>query len=167
MAQAGFSGEPRYSLPGGALVAIAGAAALVLALRAASLRDAPSRGVVLAAVIGAGLVVAAVPKLARLDDLRRDQAFAAELVVDLERVIVAGGGRQAILACGRPYVGNLRGPLLAYHLDVSKQRVQFEPVPPGTVFRSRLRRDSPLEPRADGFEHRASAGRWELRVRCA
>ena len=29
MAQAGFSGEPRYSLPGGALVAIAGAAGLV------------------------------------------------------------------------------------------------------------------------------------------
>ena len=113
------------------------------------------------------LLVAAVPKLARLDDLRRDQAFAAELVTDLERVIVAGGGRDAILACGRPTVGNLRGPLLAYHLDVEKQRVQLEPVPPGAVFRSRLRRDSPLEPAAPGFERRAAVGRWELRVRCA
>jgi hypothetical protein len=156
MAQAGFSGEPRYSLPGGALVAVAGAAALVLAR--------PSRPIIFMVV--AALLVAAAPKLVRLDDLRRDQAFAAELVADLERVIVAGGGRDAILACGRPYVGNLRGPLLAYHLDVEKQRVQFEPVPPGSVFLSRLRRDSPLEPRADGFAHRASAGRWELRVRC-
>jgi hypothetical protein len=157
MAQAGFSGEPRYSLPGGALVAIAGAAALVLA------RPKAKWGVALLAVV---LLVAAAPKLVRLDDLRRDQAFAAELVADLERVIVAGGGRDAILACGRPYVGNLRGPLLAYHLDVEKQRVQFEPVPPGSVFLSRLRHDSPLEPRADGFAQRASAGRWELRVRC-
>jgi hypothetical protein len=155
MAQAGFSGEPRYSLPGGALVAIAGASALVLVR---------PRAVPVVAVV---LLVAAVPKLARLDDLRRDQAFAAELVTDLERVIVAGGGREAILACGRPYVGNLRGPLLAYHLDVEKQRVQFEPVPPGVVFRSRLRRGSPLEPAAPGFERRAAVGRWELRVRCA
>ena len=38
MAQAGFSGEPRYSLPGGALVAIAGAAALMLALRRVAAR---------------------------------------------------------------------------------------------------------------------------------
>ena len=155
MAQAGFSGEPRYSLPGGALVAIAGAAAFMLVRP----RAAP--------LVALALLVAAAPKLARLDDLRRDQAFAAELVTDLERVIVAGGGRDAILACGRPYVGNLRGPLLAYHLDVEKQRVQFEPVPPGAVFRSRLRRDSPLEPDAPGFERRAAVGRWELRVRCA
>ncbi len=193
MAQAGFSGEARYSLPGGALVAIAGAAALVLALRAArpagaaplaatispngaassagAAPPAARRGSppprALAALLAVALLVAAAPKLARLDDLRRDQAFSAALVDDLERVIVAAGGREAILACGRPYVGNLRGPLLAYHLDVPKQRVQFEPVPPGAVFQSRLRRDSPLEPRADGFAHRASAGRWELRVRCA
>ncbi|HEX6021028.1 MAG TPA: hypothetical protein VFZ00_03470, partial [Solirubrobacter sp.] len=119
-----------------------------------------------AVLLAVALLVAAAPKLARLDDLRRDQAFAAELVTDLQRVIAAGGGRDAILACGRPYVGNLRGPLLAYHLDVEKQRVQFEPTPPGSVFRSKLRRDSPLEPRADGFERRASTGRWELRVRC-
>ena len=38
MAQAGFSGEPRYSLPGAALVAIAGAAGLVAAARAAANR---------------------------------------------------------------------------------------------------------------------------------
>jgi hypothetical protein len=176
MAQAGFSGEPRYSLPGGALVAIAGAAALVLAGRAAVALPAgaapprpggPLRSYAVAALLVLALLVAAVPKLARLDDLRRDQAFAAELVTDLERVIVAGGGRDAILACGRPFVGNLRGPLLAYHLDVEKRRVQFEPVPPGAVFLSRLRRDSPLEPAAPGFEPRAAAGRWELRVRCA
>ena len=160
MAQAGFSGEPRYSLPGGALVAVAGAVALALAWRATGRRRWP------AAVLVLALLAAAVPKLARLDELRRDQAWAAGLAADLERAIAAGGGRDALLACGRPYVGNLRGPLLAYHLDVEKRRVQFEPVPPGVVFRSRLHADAPVEPRADGFAHRVTAGRWELWVRC-
>jgi hypothetical protein len=112
------------------------------------------------------VLVAAAPKLARLDDLRRDQAWAAGLAADLERVIVAGGGREPILACGRPYVGDLRGPLLAYHLDVEKRRVAFAPVPPGTVFVSRLRPGAAPEPAAAGFRLRAEAGRWQLRVRC-
>jgi hypothetical protein len=156
MAQAGFSGEPRYSLPGGALVAIAGAAGLVMAAR---------RRAVVGALV-AVLAVAAGFKLVRLDDLRRDQAYQAGLWADVEAVIVAGGGREALLACGRPYVGNLRGPLLAYHLDVEKQRVAFEPAPPGTVFRSRLGPGDPMEPAVDGFAPRTRAGRWELWVRC-
>jgi len=157
MAQAGFSGEPRYSLPGGALVAIAGAAALVAASR--------QRALLAGAVVGA-IVIAAAFKLVGLKDLPRDQAWQAGLAADLEDVIVAGGGREALLACGRPHVGNLRGPLLAYHLDVEKQHVAFEPVPPGTVFRSRFQRDDPVEPEAGGFAQRARAGRWELWVRC-
>lgn len=156
MAQAGFSGEPRYSLPGGALVAIAGAAALALVL--------DRRWLVLVAV---ALAVAAVPKLVRLDEVRRAQTWSAGLSTDLERAIAAGGGRAALLACGRPFVGHLRGPLLAYHLDVEKRRVEFEPVPPGAVFRSRLQPDRPLEPDSAGFPRVGQTGRWELRVRCA
>ena len=156
MAQAGFSGEPRYSLPGGALVAIAGGAALASVLRR------PAWAVLAVVAVAA----AAAPKLWALGDLRREQAWQSGLAADLERVIAAGGGRQALLACGRPFVGNLRGPLLAYHLDVEKRRVAFDPVAPGVVFRSRLHEDSPVEPVADGFSPRARAGRWELRVRC-
>jgi hypothetical protein len=173
MAQAGFSGEPRYSLPGGALVAIAGAAALVLALRAGGAargdsavggRRAARVGV---AAVALAILVAAAPKLARLGDLRAEQAWQTSLAADLKRVIAAGGGREEILACGRPYVGNLRGPLLAYHLDVEKQRVAFEPVPPGVVFLSKLHPDSPTEPAASGFAPTARSGGWELAVRCA
>jgi hypothetical protein len=71
-----------------------------------------------------------------------------------------------VLECGRPYVGGLRGPLLAYHLDVEKQRVGFQPAAPGVVFRSRLHPDSPLEPAARGFPAGPRVGRWELGVRC-
>jgi hypothetical protein len=157
MAQAGFSGEPRYSLPGGALVAIAGAVGLVEAAR--------RRGWALA-LVGLAVLVAAAPKLGRLDDLRREQAWQWALARDLEHAIAGAGGRAAVLECGRPYVGGLRGPLLAYHLDVEKQRVGFQPAAPGVVFRSRLHPDSPLEPAARGFPAGPRVGRWELGVRC-
>jgi hypothetical protein len=156
MAQAGFSGEARYSLPGGALVAIAGAAGL------------PSVGgrATLAVLVAVALLAAAAPKLVALPDLRREQAWQRGLDADLQRVIAIGGGRDALLACGRPHVGNLRGPLLAYRLDVEKRRVAFDPSPPGVVFRSSLRPGAPLEPAADGFAPRLRVGRWQLLVRC-
>jgi hypothetical protein len=158
MAQAGFSGEPRYSLPGGALVAVAGAAGLV-----AATRDRRA----LAAVAAVLLLVAAVPKLADLPDLRRDQAYQRGLAADLSAAIDVAGGRAALLACGRPYVGDLRGPLLAYHLDVEKQRVQFDPRPPGAVFRSRIAPGAPVEPVvSSAFTPRAQAGRWTVLTAC-
>jgi hypothetical protein len=155
MAQAGFSGEPRYSLPGGALVAIAGAAGLARSRRAA------------AAVVAAVLVAAAAPKLADLPDLRRDQAYQRGLAADLRRVIAAAGGRETLLACGRPYVGDLRGPLLAYHLEVEKRRVAFDPRPPGAVFRSRIAPGAPVEPpTGPAFTEWAQAGRWTVLTAC-
>ena len=182
MAQAGFSGEPRYSLPGAALVAIAGAAGLVAVAGAGAARLAPpvpggatpppvpvraARGFVPAALVAVALLIAAAPKLADLPDLRADQAYQRGLAADLRRVIATAGGRDSLLACGRPYVGDLRGPLLAYHLDVEKRRVAFEPRPPGAVFRSRISRDASVEPAAGpAFTERARAGRWTVATSC-
>jgi hypothetical protein len=156
MAQAGFSGEPRYSLPGAALVAVAGAAGLV-----AVARDR------LAWVAAALLLVAAAPKLADLPDLHDDQAYQRDLAGHLSRVIDRAGGRAALLACGRPYVGDLRGPLLAYHLDVEKQRVAFVPRPPGAAFLSRLSDEAPVEPiTPPSFTAVARVPLWEVRTAC-
>jgi hypothetical protein len=81
--------------------------------------------------------------------------------------VAAAGGREAVLACGRPYVGPLRGPLLAYHLDVEKRRVGFAPTPPGTVFRSRLHRDATAEPpTGPAFAPATRVGRWEVLAAC-
>jgi hypothetical protein len=155
MAQAGFSGEPRYSLPGAALVAVAGAIGLVTLARRWP------------ALVMAVLLVAAAPKLLDLPDLRSDQAYQRELHGDLAAVIDRSGGRDVLLACGRPYVGDLRGPLLAYHLDVEKQRVAFVPHPPGVVFLSRLSPDRPVEPPTGPvFTPRTRFGLWEVREAC-
>jgi hypothetical protein len=158
MAQAGFSGEARYALPGGACVAVAGAAGMLELAR---------RRRAYAVLIAVAMLVAAAPKLADLPELRRAQAYQRELDADLRRVITVAGGRDALLACGRPYVGHLRGPLLAYRLDVEKRRVAFEARPPGVVFRSRLHAGAPLEPLADGFLPHTRTRRWAVLVRCS
>jgi hypothetical protein len=155
MAQAGFSGEPRYSLPGAALVAVAGAAGLVALA---------GRWPVLVVAL---LLVAAAPKLIDLPDLRSDQAYQRDLHADLARVIDRAGGREALLACGRPYVGDLRGPLLAYHLDVEKKLVAFVPRPPGVTFLSRLGEDAPVEPvTPPSFTPAVRVPLWEVRSAC-
>ena len=156
MAQAGFSGEARYALPGAALVAVAGAVAIAELPRAA-------------AVLGVLLVaLAAVPRVADLDDLRLDQRHKWSAARDLGTLIDTFGGREAVLRCGTPYTGPYRGPLLAYRLGVAKREVEPDavPRPPGVVFRSRLLRDSPPEPGTRGFGPRYGVGSWDLYARC-
>jgi hypothetical protein len=166
MAQAGFSGEPRYALPGAALLALGGAVGLVLAARAAR-----ARAAVVATVATVALVaVAAGPRLADLASVRAEQAYQGELASELADAVRAAGGREAVLACGRPYVGPLRGPLMAYRMDVPKHAVEPDaaPEPPGMVFRSALTRSSGEAPSAGApFVERARTGRWQVLAACA
>jgi hypothetical protein len=155
MAQAGFSGEPRYALPGAALVAVAGVAGLARVPRVGAL------------VAGVLVVAAVAPRAADLPDLRRAQAYQARLATDLETAVAGSGGRDAVLACGRPYTGRFRGPLLAYRLGVEKRVVGFEPRAPGVVFRSRLRPlDAPAPAVPAGFGAPLSVGPWSVRAAC-
>ncbi len=160
MAQAGFSGEPRYSLPGAALVAVAGA---LRARRRPRDRRAASRG-----SPAPLLLVAAAPKLADLPDLRATRPTSATSPPDLADVIDRAGGREALLACGRPYVGDLRGPLLAYHLDVEKQRVGVRAAPAGrrVPLAHRGRRAGRAAYRRRRSRHAARVALWEVREAC-
>jgi hypothetical protein len=173
MAQAGFSGEPRYALPGAALVAVSGAVGLAtVARRAIGAAGRPAGRVVAhrRAVVAAALALlalAAAPRLAGLADVRAQQAHRAGLAADLRAALAAAGGREAVLACGRPYTGAYRGPITAYALDVPKRTVGFAPRAPGVVFRSRLEPGSAPAPDAPpAFAARARAGRWEVLTAC-
>jgi hypothetical protein len=152
MAQAGFSGEARYALPGAALLAIAGAVAIVTAR------------VELAVIVG----LFAIPAIVDLPDVRAYQDHKWTQARDLDDAIAVAGGRGAVLSCGTPYVGPYRGPLLAHRLDVAKEDVEPDalPRPPGTVFRSRLNEGSPVAPPARGFGPARRAGVWEVTTRC-
>ena len=152
MAQAGFSGEARYALPGAALIAVAGAAAIA--------------GFRVELAVAAGLF--AIPAIVDLPEVRDNQDHKWEQARDLDDAIALAGGREQVLACGTPYVGPYRGPLLAHRLDVAKEDVEPDalPRPPGTVFRSRLNEGSPVAPPAPGFGAPRRAGVWEVTTRC-
>jgi hypothetical protein len=166
MAQAGgFSGEPRYALPGMALIAVSGAIGLATAGRATARRW---NRLALLAVLGL-VTVAMLPRLGGIVDLRSAQAYQRDLDADLAQAIDAAGGRAAILRCGRPYVGRLRGPLLAYRLDVEKRTIEPDPPPrqPGVAFRSRLATNAPITPAAPPtFRELARTDRWQLLAAC-
>ena len=139
MAQAGFSGEWRYAVPGAALIAIAGGIGLASRPR-------------LAAALAVPVVLLAAVRVADLPPLRERELARAELASDLRKAVEDGGGAQRLLRCGRPYVGRYRGPLLAYALDVEKRRVDADgvPVQRGVVFRSFTDADAAPAPAAPG-----------------
>jgi hypothetical protein len=158
MAEAGYSGEPRYALPGAALVAVSGGAGL-----AALARGRP------AVAIAAALAVVALAAL-RVDGVRTELRHAADdaaLYGSLDDAVRAAGGRDALLRCGRPVVGRLRGPALAWALRVHKQRVAFDPALGGAVFRSRIRTGAPVAPAVPpGMPVLGRSARWEVRGVC-
>jgi hypothetical protein len=153
MAEAGFSGEPRYALPGAALIAVAAGAG---AARASARRWA------LAAVL---IATAAGLQAREIADLPPRLAAHARLAADLRTVIAEAGGREAVLACGRPAVGRFRGTMLAYALDVRKRDVRADGRPDAITFRSQLTRTASVEPPAAGRVV-AAAGRWRVEAAC-
>jgi hypothetical protein len=121
-------------------------------------------------VAAAIVAVAAMPALADLERVRSAQAHQWALARDLDAAVRAAGGRRAVLACGRPYVGPYRGPLMAYALHVPKRAVEPDAVPraPGVVFRARLTAAaSPAPPAPAPFELTARAGEWEVLRSCS
>ncbi|MEA2290976.1 MAG: hypothetical protein QOD55_2973 [Solirubrobacteraceae bacterium] len=157
MAESGYSGEPRYALPGAAALAVSGGAALALALRRAP-----------PAAVAAALLVVAAFAGARLDgaagELRR-AADDARLFGSLGTAVARAGGPAAVLGCGRPVVGPYRGPALAWALHVPKRRIAFDPAAGGMVFRSRVRPQAAVQPPAPARSAVvARAARWEVRA---
>ncbi len=160
----GFSGEPRYALPGIALIAVSGAVGLTTLGRPGARRP-----VGLTLVVAALLALAALPRLEEVARLPAAQAYQWELGGDLADAVEAAGGRDAVLRCGQPYVGPLRGPLLAYRLDVAKGTVEpdLPPRAPGVVFRSRRHRGAPMTPAAPAsFREHASTTHWRVLRTC-
>jgi hypothetical protein len=164
MAEAGFSGEARYALPGVAGIAVSGAVGLVLAARRS---PRPLAAAVLAAAL---LAVPIGSRAAQLPRVRAAQAYQWQLADELGDVVRAAGGRGGVLACGRPYVGPYRGPLMAYRLGVVKAAVEPDDAPraPAVVFRSALTRSGAAAPDAPaGARTVARSPLWRVQRACA
>lgn len=141
MAEMGYSGEARYAIPG---LAVAGAgAAAGLGLLA---REPPGRAVI--ALLALGAVVFTGARVAgHAGDVRRSFDD-ARLYASLDRAVTAAGGRDALLRCGRPVLGERRGPAAAWALRVHRRAVAFDTTGGGAVLRSTLRPEAPLTPAA-------------------
>lgn len=159
LAEAGYSGEPRYLLPAaGPVAALAGAG-----LARATELTAAGR-LVGAAVLAASLVLAA-PEARRTATTLE---HAATLHRDLGGAVEAAGGAQRLLACGTPYAGRYRFPAVAWRLRVPISEVALEPSAPGVVLRSRLTATSGSEPDPPaGFSLLADGGEWDVLASCA
>ncbi len=159
MSEAGFSGEERYALPGAAVLAVSGGAGVAILA---------TRRRLAVPVLAVLLIPFAALGVARTVALGDGLAHRAALHEDLPRAIARAGGRAAVLRCGQPAVGRYRGPLLAYHLGVSKSAVRADGAPGGVSFRSRLRAGQPLSPPRDPAARPVAAvGRWRVEGRCA
>lgn len=159
MAQAGFSGEERYALPGVALASVAGAAGFALGFDRLRGRARPAA----LAVVAIATVALAADRLGGFAPVAVQQAREARLAADLQDALAFAGGREGVRACGTPYTGDLRGPMTAWALGVEKRAVAFEPREPGVVFSSRLRREDPFDPPLAGG---VAVGEWVVARRC-
>jgi hypothetical protein len=164
MSQAGFSGEPRYLVPGAALIAVSAGAGAARLWGAA--RSRPVAPLLAGAALLGLFALLALPRAGDLADIGSRLAYQRTLATDLERAIDRAGGRERLLACGRPAVGRYRGTLLAWHLDVPKRLVQADGRPGDVTFRSRLTAAGPASPPPRGALV-ARTGTWELTARCA
>lgn len=162
MAEAGYSGEPRYALPGVAAIAVSGGVGMGLLWRMTQGR--PAHGVRRAAAVAilASSTVAFLPP--RLQELGAELGRASDdaaLWGSLDDAVAGAGGRRALLACATPVTGRYRGPAVAWALGVHKRQVRFTPTEDAAVIRSRLRPGGALTPPGPG-RIAARSARWEV-----
>jgi hypothetical protein len=165
MSELGYSGEPRYALPGAALLAVTGAVGLAAALAQAR------RPAVRAAVLAGVALLVALPAGMRLRDTADDVerlGFEARLYTRLDEAVAAAGGRDAVLACPPAHVGRYAKPALAWQLGVPLAAVTTRPASSGTVVSARPTAALPPEPRLrrDDLRTVARAGEWRVLSSC-
>jgi hypothetical protein len=162
LAEAGFTGNLRYvTLPAAVVCVLAGAGwvRLVAWAREAGGRRAATAAAALAVLASLPWTVSAVADVGRdLDQVRTT----AELSADLPKLIDEAGGRRAVQRCGRVFTGPLEVQLVAWHMRVPSERIDFRPRPPGVVLAAEGV-DVTDDPR---FRPVAASEHWTLRSTC-
>ena len=166
MAEAGYSGEERYALPGVALVSVAAGAGIAWAARTFGkhwgVYGPPNRSqVALAGVVllGAAVAESAGPLVEDVRDLR----YEARLYGSLDDAVEAAGPGP----CGPIHTAPYSRPALAWHLDVPLHELSTDPALSGTAFRARAYRGADVRPDLGAdFRQVAEAGEWTVHERC-
>jgi hypothetical protein len=170
MAQAGYSGNPRY------LIAPAGIACVVAGVGWASagralLSRARLPSLLVGAVTVAIVAAASLPwTLDRADDLRAagpGVAHEARLQRTLPTAIRLAGGRQRLRTCGAPVTQLYATPRVAWSMHEHLGDVGFAAQRSGLVFQARRRVGAPWLPAVGpGYRELAASGPWRVLASC-
>jgi hypothetical protein len=167
MTQAGYSGNPRYLMPVGAVfcalagVGVARLLELVPTPRALWLR------LGLCALVGVAAWLLLYNEQ-QVDLVRRNLNIEKQLNDQLKGAVAVAGGSKAVLACGRPITGAYQVPALAWRLGVHSHVIGLVARPPAVVFRAVapgvLRMPPP--PPQPPFRTLGKAGLWQVSGAC-
>ncbi len=124
----------------------------------------------LAVFLTAALAALSIPAATELEGDAREVVSEARLDADLPEAIARAGGRERVLACGRPHATALQVPAVAWQLGLPTGQVGIEPRAPGVLFRgpSALQPpDAPAPPpTAGGLRPTARVGGWTVSASC-
>lgn len=159
MAELGYSGEPRYAMPGVALLAVTAFTCLSVGPRSAHGS---------AALAAAAVALAAIQQAPGLAGEAERARYEARLYGQLDDAVAAAGGREAVLRCRPVNSMPYSRPALAWRLDVPIPRLSTDPASSGTMLRARLHPGAPLRPAARGTDlaQVARAGGWLVQSSC-
>jgi hypothetical protein len=175
MTRDGFAGNERYLAVPVALGCVIGGVGW--AWTAGALGDLGARTLPISArratlVAGVALLAALVPfttaRLGQLSDDDKVLRFEGQLRDDLHTAVARAGGRDKLLACGKPYAGAYNIAMVSWMLDVPGQDLGYQPSLPGVVLRARSRPDVyPTPPVNGAWKRTVTHGLWSIYSACA
>jgi len=159
----GFTGNQRYTTLPAALVCVLGGIGFVelFALVRGWRGLAPAVAVsVVAAAISAPFVVGTLDTMGDVvHSIRVEDSYTRQL----PDVIAQAGGRDAVVACGRPITGAFETQLLAWELDLRQNQVFLQSDPPAIA----IARAGTGPAKDAALPERFSRGSWVVRASCA
>jgi hypothetical protein len=177
MTEAGYSGNERYLLAPCALLYCVSAAGFAwggaAVVRWARARGRPALGGASVGVALLALVVATVMWTDnRMPRAWEDLAYQARVAHDTDDAIALAGGRERLLACGRPYTNEFLVPLVAWNLEVHASQIGLEPEDRAVMLQAPHVLGGKPDPETsslDGRPDRRTAARtpyWRIDVAC-
>jgi hypothetical protein len=167
MTQAGYSGNPRYLIPVGAVLCVLAGVGVAGLL---TLAPTPQSGLLRAGISIAVVAVAflLVYNKEHLDVVRQDLDIETQLNDGLKGAVAVAGGSKAVLACGKPVTGAYQVPALAWRLGVHGRMIGLLEKQPAVVFRADIPgvQRMPPPPPAPPFRHLGTAGPWKVSEAC-
>lgn len=164
MTEAGYAGNPRYAVLAAAVFCVLAGVAVAWAVRFVAARAGPLAGGAAALVLIGGSLALAGDELRAVDRALEENRSQAVLADTLPGAIGEAGGREELVACGKPYTGKYRVPLLAWHLGLHIREVTVIPELPAVLYYAHG--SPPLGTGRLPFTTLAQEGPWTIMAAC-